>query len=62
MTIAVYEVDRYGRTRIIRPKTEVVPLKDLPLSSKYPPCKCDRCSKGTPRHIAGPTRYRRNDT
>lgn len=62
MTIKVYEVDRHGRTRVVRPKTEVVPLKDLPRTSAYPSCECDRCGKGTPRHIAGPTRYRRNGT
>nr|WP_124717506.1 hypothetical protein [Streptomyces sp. ADI95-17] len=62
MTITVYEVDRHGQTRVIRPTTQVVPLKDPPRTSRYPPCECDRCGNGTPRHIAEPTRYRRNDT
>ncbi|MEE1769312.1 hypothetical protein PUR34_14425 [Streptomyces sp. JV185] len=62
MTIKVYEVDRYGRTRIVRHKSEVVPLKAPPRTSAYPPCRCDRCGKDAPRHIAEPTRHRRNVT
>ncbi|SCD32618.1 hypothetical protein GA0115234_100425 [Streptomyces sp. DvalAA-43] len=46
MTIKVYEVDRYGLARIIRPRAEVDPLKDPPESSKYPPCQCGRCEVG----------------
>ncbi|MFI9624521.1 hypothetical protein [Streptomyces sp. NPDC052042] len=45
MTIKVYEVDRYGRTtRTVRPKAEVVPLKDPPDTDAYPACECDQCS------------------
>jgi hypothetical protein len=43
MTLKVYEVDRYGRTRIVRQKFEVVPLKESPQRSAYPACKCDQC-------------------
>ena len=49
MTIKVYEVDRHGRTRIIRPTTEVTPLKGPPRTLAYPACACDRCGKNTPR-------------
>ncbi|MFC5915766.1 hypothetical protein [Streptomyces pulveraceus] len=51
MTIKVYQVDRHGQTNTVRPKTDVIPLKGPPESTKYPPCEYDRCSKGTPRHI-----------
>ncbi|MFE1404932.1 hypothetical protein ACFW5D_14960 [Streptomyces sp. NPDC058770] len=43
MTIKVYEVDRYGGTRIVRPKAEVVPARTVELSTEYPACRCDRC-------------------
>ncbi|MER5361693.1 hypothetical protein [Streptomyces sp. NPDC002785] len=46
MTIKVYEVDRHGRTQVIRPKAEVVPLKAAPQKSAYPDCECDRCKGG----------------
>ncbi|MGW3166994.1 hypothetical protein ACWC9Q_29870 [Streptomyces sp. NPDC001142] len=46
MTIKVYEVDRYGRTRVIRPTTKVVPLKTPPQTDAYPACACDRCKGG----------------
>ncbi|WP_406386952.1 hypothetical protein [Streptomyces sp. NBC_01618] len=43
MTIKVYEVDRYGRTRVVRPEAEVVPLKTVDQSSAFPACECDQC-------------------
>ncbi len=46
MTLKVYEVDRYGRTRVIRPKAEVVPAKTVSQSSALPPCECARCQGG----------------
>ncbi|MGW1658548.1 hypothetical protein [Streptomyces atratus] len=45
MTIKVYEVDRYGGTRVVRPEAEVVPLKTVDQSYAYPACKCDQCKK-----------------
>ncbi|NYE40674.1 hypothetical protein HEB29_001685 [Streptomyces fulvorobeus] len=45
MTIKVYEVDRYGGTRIVRPEAEVVPLETAEPSSAYPACKCDECTR-----------------
>ncbi|MFF9346845.1 hypothetical protein [Streptomyces sp. NPDC014734] len=48
MTIKVYEVDRYGRTRVVRPTTEVVPLGRLPMTADYPACECDRCGGRRP--------------
>ncbi|MEU3216468.1 hypothetical protein [Streptomyces sp. NPDC006971] len=48
MTIKVYEVDRYGRTRVVRPKAEVVPAEMVELSTEFPVCRCDRC-KGRQR-------------
>ena len=49
MTIKVYKVDRHGRARVIRPITEVVPLKAPPRTSAYPACECDRCTQGVHR-------------
>jgi len=46
MTIKVYEVDRYGRTRVIRPKVEVAPVEELPTPDNFPDCQCDRCKGG----------------
>ncbi|OKJ31527.1 hypothetical protein AMK22_25995 [Streptomyces sp. CB01580] len=46
MTIKVYEVDRYGRTRVVRPKAEVVPAETVELSAEFPACRCDRCKGG----------------
>ncbi|MEU3655745.1 hypothetical protein AB0E67_23625 [Streptomyces sp. NPDC032161] len=46
MTIKVYEVDRYGRTRVVRPKAEVVPAETVELSTAFPACRCDRCKGG----------------
>ncbi|MFE7354377.1 hypothetical protein ACFU8Q_14510 [Streptomyces sp. NPDC057543] len=43
MTIKVYEVDRYGRTRVVRPKAEVTPLKTVEPRTSFPDCECDQC-------------------
>ncbi|MCX5341743.1 hypothetical protein OG315_17720 [Streptomyces atratus] len=53
MTLKVYEVDRQGRTRVVRPKAEVTPLKNPPQTSAYPACECDRCTAGTDRKALG---------
>jgi hypothetical protein len=45
MTIKVYEVDRYGRTRIVRPAAEVTPAKTVESRTAYPACECPRCKK-----------------
>lgn len=47
MTLKVYEVDRYGRTRIVRPKTEVTPVDFIPVCQAYPVCRCRRCTGTT---------------
>lgn len=46
MTIKVYEVDRAGIVRVLRPRTEVVPVEIVEQRAAYPPCEC-------PRHRAG---------
>ncbi|QKN87553.1 hypothetical protein SEA_HFRANCETTE_26 [Streptomyces phage HFrancette] len=46
MTLKVYEVDRHGRTQVIRPKSEVTPLEELPVTDNFPACQCDRCTGG----------------
>ncbi|MCQ1577394.1 hypothetical protein ACWD7B_02355 [Streptomyces rubiginosohelvolus] len=46
MTIKVYEVDREGRTQVIRPESEVTPLKEPEYSHAFPACKCHICIKG----------------
>ncbi|WP_203233201.1 hypothetical protein [Streptomyces sp. Tue 6075] len=46
MTIKVYEVDREGRTQVIRPESEVTPLKEAEYSHAFPACKCHTCVKG----------------
>ncbi|MFJ7252403.1 hypothetical protein ACIQWV_07385 [Streptomyces sp. NPDC098085] len=43
MTIKVYEVDRYGKTRVVRPESEVVPAKTVDQSFAFPACECDHC-------------------
>jgi hypothetical protein len=43
MTIKVYEVNREGVTRVVRPEAEVTPLKTVDQSSAYPACECKRC-------------------
>ncbi len=47
MTLKVYEVDRHGRTtRIVRPKTAVTPVEELPTKHEFPACRCDQCRGG----------------
>ncbi|MFB6987796.1 MULTISPECIES: hypothetical protein [unclassified Streptomyces] len=43
MTIKVYEVNREGTVRVVRPEAEVAPLKTVDQSSAYPDCECDQC-------------------
>lgn len=43
MTIKVYEVNREGTVRVVRPEAEVTPLKTVDQTSAYPACECDRC-------------------
>lgn len=42
MTIKVHEVDRYGRTRIRRPTTEIAPVEVEEENFVYPPCQCPK--------------------
>lgn len=44
MTIKVYEVDRYGLTRVVKPTTEVPPADSIPTSHALPPCQCAQCT------------------
>ncbi|MFD9952489.1 hypothetical protein [[Kitasatospora] papulosa] len=44
MTMKVYEVNRYGGIRVLRPEGEVTPLKAVEKSSAYPSCQCPRCA------------------
>jgi hypothetical protein len=46
MTLKVYEVNRAGITRVLRPAAPVVPATTADPSAAYPDCKC-------PRHRAG---------
>ena len=43
MTIKVYQVDRNGVTRVVRPAAEVVPVKTVEPRAAFPDCECDRC-------------------
>ncbi|MER6103634.1 hypothetical protein ABT115_15250 [Streptomyces sp. NPDC001832] len=43
MTIKVYEVNREGTVRIVRPEAEVTPLKTVDQSSAFPACECNQC-------------------
>ncbi|MFJ9395467.1 hypothetical protein ACIRQT_11385 [Streptomyces californicus] len=43
MTIKVYEVDREGRTRVLRPEAEVVPLDEPEYTHQFPACECPQC-------------------
>lgn len=45
MTIKVYEVDREGGTRVIRPEAEVAPLDRPEYAPEYPACECPTCSE-----------------
>lgn len=44
MTMKVYEVNRDGGIRVLRPEAEVVPLETAEPSSVYPACQCDKCA------------------
>ncbi|MFB6813132.1 hypothetical protein ACFCV8_01095 [Streptomyces sp. NPDC056347] len=44
MTIKVYEVDRYGCTRVVKPTAEVTPADSIPASHALPPCQCTQCT------------------
>ncbi|MEU2837213.1 hypothetical protein ABZ776_08950 [Streptomyces sp. NPDC007076] len=48
MTIKVYEVDRHGRTRVVRPEAEVSLLETVEETSAYPACECDQCKAKQP--------------
>ncbi|MFF5769137.1 hypothetical protein ACFY8V_03005 [Streptomyces californicus] len=43
MTIKVYEVDREGRTQVLRPETEVVPVDEPEYTHQFPACTCKKC-------------------
>ncbi|WP_204116675.1 hypothetical protein [Streptomyces sp. CS014] len=45
MTIKVYEVNRDGVTRVVREKSEVVPLERPEISHQFPTCACPQCQK-----------------
>lgn len=42
MTLKVYEVDRAGITRVLRPEAEVVPVTTVDPSAAFPDCECPR--------------------
>ncbi|MFJ6612856.1 hypothetical protein ACIQPT_21560 [Streptomyces sp. NPDC091289] len=46
MTIKVYEVDRDGRTQVLRPESEVTPLEEPEYSHEFPACECRICVGG----------------
>ncbi|MFD4861315.1 hypothetical protein [Streptomyces atratus] len=48
MTIKVYEVDRYGQTRIRRPTTEIAPVEVVEENFVCPPCQCPKCKAQQP--------------
>ncbi|MFE2291228.1 hypothetical protein [Streptomyces sp. NPDC059452] len=45
MTIKVYEVDREGHVRVIRPEAEVIPLERPEYSHEFPACECPTCAE-----------------
>ncbi len=45
MTIKVYEVDREGGARVIRPEAEVKPLDRPEYAPRYPTCECSTCAE-----------------
>ncbi|MFF9689001.1 hypothetical protein [Streptomyces sp. NPDC014623] len=45
MTMKVYEVNRDGGIRVIRPEAEVLPLKTPEARHAYPACQCDQCDQ-----------------
>ncbi|MFH9393537.1 hypothetical protein [Streptomyces sp. NPDC017413] len=46
MTIKVYEVDREGRARVLRPEAEVIPLEEPEFSNEFAACECRLCTGG----------------
>lgn len=44
MTMKVYEVNRDGDVRVVRPEAEIDPLTTPEQSSAYPECQCQRCT------------------
>ncbi len=46
MTLKVYQVDRHGRTQVIRPKAEVTPAEEPPATDEFPTCQCHQCKGG----------------
>lgn len=44
MTIKVYEVTREGTVRIVRPASEVVPVKTVEETFAFPACECPQCA------------------
>ncbi|MFE7141951.1 hypothetical protein ACFVAG_29750 [Streptomyces sp. NPDC057644] len=48
MTIKVYEMDREGRTRVLRLESEVIPLEEPEFSHEFPACECRLCAGGAP--------------
>lgn len=48
MTIKVYEVDRHGLTRVLRPEAPVIPVVTVDRTAAFPDCEC-------PRHRAADT-------
>ncbi len=44
MTIKVYEVNRDGVTRVIRPEAAVVPLEQPEATHQFPACECPGCT------------------
>ncbi|MET9050157.1 hypothetical protein ABZW50_03260 [Streptomyces bacillaris] len=43
MTLKVYEVNRYGITRVLREEAPVTPLERPEDSHRFPPCQCPAC-------------------
>lgn len=43
MTLKVYEVNRAGITRVLRPAAPVVPATTVDASAAFPACGCPRC-------------------
>lgn len=43
MTLKVYEVNRAGAVRVLRPEAEVEPVTTADPTAAYPDCECRRC-------------------
>lgn len=44
MTIKVYEVNRSGMVRVLRPEAPVAPATTVDPSAAFPDCQCPKCS------------------